>query len=275
MKKCVLVGIGLSAALVLASVGQARPDGSIFLTGHDPDFHAILGANAAGARHINQIAIGFVMDPLFNPYVAGGVNRFLFVESSISPPSGHTVGLNGITASGYVEGTDFDHHDASTLGAALDQLGTVYSAIVVASDFGGILTQAELDILNARSIDIATFVNSGGGLYAMAEGNSGSGLTPKGGWYGFVPTVTSSQALNQSEVGNTVTPFGASLGLTVDDINGNASHTVFNNQGGLLAVDLDAAGRVLTIAGRVNIPGPGGAGVLLLAGAAAMVRRRR
>jgi hypothetical protein len=48
----------------------------------------------------------------------------------------------------------------------------------VASDFGGILTQAELNILNADSSNIINFPNSGGGLYAMAEHNSGAGLTP-------------------------------------------------------------------------------------------------
>ena len=36
----------------------------IFLTGHDPDFHAFVGGNAAGAQHINQRAIDFIMDPV-------------------------------------------------------------------------------------------------------------------------------------------------------------------------------------------------------------------
>ena len=31
--------------------------GSIFLTGHDPDFHAFVGGNSTGAAHINQIAM--------------------------------------------------------------------------------------------------------------------------------------------------------------------------------------------------------------------------
>jgi len=112
------------------------------LTGHDPDFHAFLGGNTAGARHINQRAISFILDPAFNPYFAAGAHKFLFVESSMTPPPGHLDGVNGIIASGYVQGTDFDRVDASGLNAALSQLGTVYGGIVVASDFGGILTQA-------------------------------------------------------------------------------------------------------------------------------------
>ena len=95
------------------------------------------------------------MDPAFNPYVASGVSKFLFVESSpTSVPAGHRRGVNGIIASGYTSGVDFDFHTAATLGTALDLLGTEYSAIVIASDFGGLLSQAELNILNARSGDI-------------------------------------------------------------------------------------------------------------------------
>jgi len=55
-------------------IGGALADtvGSIFLMGHDPDFHTFLGGNAIGAQHINQTAINFIMDPTFNPFVAGG-----------------------------------------------------------------------------------------------------------------------------------------------------------------------------------------------------------
>jgi hypothetical protein len=240
------------ALAVIATAAAAAPAlaGSLFLTGHDPDFHATLGGNLAGARKINQVAIGFVQDPAFNPFYVGGATKFLFVESRISPPGGHTVGKAGIVASGYIEGTHFDHADATQLNAALNNLGTVYSAIVVASDFGGILTQAELNILNSRNADIIAFLNAGGGIYCQAEGNGGAGLTPGGGWLAFLPIAVASPAVDQSEVGNTVTVYGASLGLTNADINGNASHTVFTGYGTLAPVDLDAAGRVLTVAGH-------------------------
>ena len=242
-------GVWLSASLCWG--------GSIFLTGHDPDFHASLGGNSVGAQHINQDAISFITDPAFNPFKAGGVNKFLFVESSISPPSGHTDGVNGLIASGYVAGVNFDRVNASALNTALNQLGTTYDAIVIASDFGGILTQAELDILDARSSDIINFLNAGGGLYAMAESDSGAGLTPQHGFFGFLPFIVTSAQLNQSESGFTVTPFGASLGLTNSDVNGNASHNIFTATGGMDIVDQDAAGHILSLATRSQVTGGG------------------
>ena len=262
------------AALTLTSALSSAV-GSVFLTGHDPDFHASLGGNSTGAQNINKAAIKFVMDPAFNPYVAGGAKEFLFVESNIPVPGGHTVGANGIVASGYVAGTDFEKHDATTLGAQLNLLGSKYGGIVVASDFGGILTQAELDILNARKGDIINFLNSGGGLYAMAEGNGGAGLTPNGGRFGFLPFVTAGVSLDQSESGFTVTPFGAGLGLNANDINGNASHNVFTAFDGLAVVDNDSAGRVMSVAGRVQVvPEPASVAALGL-GALGILRRRR
>jgi hypothetical protein len=237
------------AALTLGMTPAAQA-GSFFLVGHDPDFHGSLGGNTTGARRINQVAIGYVQDPAFNPYFFGGATKFLYVESRIAPPVGHTVGKNGVVASGYTEGVHFDHHDATTLNAAINQLGTVYSAIVVASDFGGILTQAELNVLNSRNADIIAFLNNGGGIYCMAQSNLGAGLTPGGGHLAFLPIVVAAPGLNQSEIGNTVTAFGASLGLTDADVNGNASHTVFSTTGGLSVVDIDAQGRILAVAGR-------------------------
>lgn len=274
---------------LFAGVPAANADvvGSIFLTGHDPDFHALLGGNAVGAQHVNQAAINFIMDPAFNTFVAGGNQNFLYVEcDTCAVPSGHTDGVAGMTlsAGGYPAGTTFETHGAADgLDAELGLLGTKYSAIVIGSDFGGMLTQAELDILNAHQSDIIDFLNAGGGLYGISEGSGCCALTTHDRW-GFLPFVTTVDPNDQGEVGFTVTPFGTSLGLADSDINGNASHSVFTGTFGLNTVDTDPEGEILTLAGRGKVstggvvPEPGsvflfGTSLLLLAGR--FVRRKK
>ncbi len=258
-----LVGMLLCLSI---STGTA---GSIFLTGHDPDYHAYAGFNnAVGAQHINQAAISYILDPTANSFAASGIHPFLFVEGGIVPPDGHANGENGLIASGYQPGVDFETHNASDLASQLPLLGTKYSGIVVGSDFGGISTQSELDILNAQNSMIIAFLNAGGGLYAMAETSSSDGLA-KSGLFGFLPfLVPSVVPLEQSETGNQLTPFGLSLGLTNSDINGNFSHNVFDSTGGLSIVDTNPAGEILTMAGRGEInadtglvPEPGSIGL--------------
>ena len=78
--------------IVLAFSLCAHGAGSIFLTGHDPDFHAYVGSNYSGARNLITTAVGYVRDGAYNPYVTGS-SKFLFVESVLAPPSGHVQGL--------------------------------------------------------------------------------------------------------------------------------------------------------------------------------------
>lgn len=233
-----------TSMLFALGAGYAQA-GSIVLTGHDPDFHSASGD--LGEINFNQKAIQYVMDPLFNPFKAGGIDKFLFVQSQISPPGGHVDGLLGMTASGYTLGTDFDVATAATLNAALDLLGISYSALVVASDFGGILTQAELNILNSRSTDIISFLNNGGGVYAMAESNA-TGLTPAGGHFGFLPFATTSTLINYCGP-TSVTAFGASNGFADMDV--CADHNYFTGTYGLSIVDtIPGTGEIISLAGR-------------------------
>lgn len=254
------------AALALAAATLCAPvfAGSIFITGHDPDFHAFVGGNTAGAANILNDGIAFAKD--------GSALPLLYIHDEATPVlGGHVNSTSGLTAAGvtYVE------KDAAQF--ATENLSN-YSAILVPSSFGGNLTQAELDALNARSGDIINYLNAGGGLVALAETpNDGSFATTN--LYGFLPFIVTANPADQSEVGNSVTAFGASLGLTNADVNGNASHCVFTATGGMNPVDFDAAGRILSLGYRGQIgttgavPEPGS--LALLAGALPLLAFRR
>jgi streptogramin lyase len=223
--------------------------GSIFITGHDADFHAsdFPGnlANPQAAQDILRRGLEFTRH--------GSPKPFLWVESRLPGDPRTGPGKHGLIAAGFVEGVDFVHVDASQLPSVRFE---DYSTIAVASDYGGVLTQAELDALNARAGDIAAYVSAGGGLFALAEsGQEGAHTTSH--QYGFLPFVPSAIPVGQSESGATVTPFGQSLGLVASDVNGNVSHNVFLNDAGMQVVDRDPAGEILSLAyrGRLTLGG--------------------
>jgi hypothetical protein len=239
----------LSATIGVIAWAGATQAGPIFLTGHDPDFHA---QGSTGAQNLLRTALNFATSGTY----AGGVTKFLWVESDISPPPGHLIGEDGLTAIGLTEGVNYDEVDAAGLAALPNFNG--YSAIVVASDFGGLLRDAEIKELVARKDDIGAFVNAGGGLAALAECGVGfpncnsdlvNATTPL---FGFVPVGVSSASTTPPY---TVTPYGASLGLTNADIN-DPTHNSFGLTGGLNVVDTDAAGLATTLAGNIQLAIP-------------------
>ena len=221
--------------IVLAAILLLLPSralaGSIFITGHDPIWHAGMGGNFVGAQNLATTGIEFARN--------GSTLPFLFIESNdpVAPGNAYTEPFL-ITALGYTP-VEFVAMDAAAL-LALSDFRTAlndYSAIVVASDHGGMLSADELQFLNAHSADIIDYVNAGGGVYAEAESNAAGmiGNTPR---FGFLPFLVSSSDFQSAESGNTVTAFGASLGLTNSDVNGNFSHNFFSSTGGMIPVDL-------------------------------------
>jgi hypothetical protein len=197
--------LAATALLVAASSVLAGP---VFLTGHDPDFHA---QGSVGAQNLLNSGLNFVTNGTYN----GGVQKFLWVESQIAPPSGHLIGENGLVAIGLTLGTNYDRANAAALATVNF---SNYTAIVVASSFGGLLTRAELDELIARKSDIQNFINAGGGLMALADCSPASsfcfddllGSSPDP--FGFLPVAVSSVPTINSY---TVTATGALLPSTL------------------------------------------------------------
>jgi hypothetical protein len=221
--------------IVLAAILLVLPSralaGSIFITGHDPIWHSGMGGNFVGAQNLATTGIEFARN--------GSSLPFLFIESNDPVPSGNAYTEPFLTSAlGYTAG-QFVAMDAAALLALADFRTTLdsYSAIVVASDHGGMLSDDELLFLNAHTTDIIDYLNDGGGLYAEAESNAAGmiGATPR---FGFLPFLVSSSDFQSAETGNTVTAFGSGLGLINSDVNGNFSHNFFSSTGGMTPVDL-------------------------------------
>lgn len=247
-----LTVIGALAFAAAWSVPAAA--GPVFLTGHDPDFHTQPGLGSAG--NLLKVGIGFVTGGTFDD--AAPAKKFLWVESAIAVPGGHVRGANSLDDIGAVAGVNFDTVNAAGL-AAINF--SDYSAIAIASSFGGTLTRAELDGLIARKADIAAFINAGGGLFASSEcfpcgANLLDGATAPD-LFGYLPVAVTSIGANPPF---TVTAYGSGLGLSNADLN-DPTHNSFGLVGGLNIVDTDAAGNATTLAGVVRLDGGGFTGV--------------
>ena len=246
-KRALLVA---AATAVLAMAGQAQA-GRVFLTGHDPDYHA---QTQASGVHELQVALDYVTHGSYDD----GAEKFLYVTSYIALFGDHRDGRVALTgALGLVQGVNFDTANGSELaGINFND----YSAIIVASDYGGILTSDEIDELNARAGDIKTFVNGGGGLAAFAECGpgffncEGDLVSASTNLFGFVPVGVTSVVTSAPYH---VTAFGQSLGLTDADVDDCCTHNSFAGPAGLNIVDTDGNGVPTTLAGDVKIGGGG------------------
>jgi len=237
------------AGVICATMSTTGLAGPIFLTGHDPDFHAQVGFGA------NLLRAGINYATSGNTATFGG--KFLWVESTIPVPTGHLRGEAGLITIGLALSTDYDRVDAAGFTALSNAALGTYTAIGIASSFGGTLTRAELDALIGRSADIASFINSGGGLFASSEcfpcgANLLAGATAPN-LFGYLPGTVTSIGANPPF---SLTAFGLGLGLTNADMN-DPTHNSFGLVGGLNVVDWDSSLNATTLAGIVQVGGGG------------------
>lgn len=247
MSRHIISAVCTAAALFTAS--QAALAGPVFLTGHDPDFHAQL---TVGAKNLFQTGINYATGNM----ASDTTKKFLWVESRIATPGGHLTGEDSLGVLGYTLGTQYDRANGAEFATA--SLSS-YEAIIIASSFGGKLSRAELDALIARKSDIETFINAGGGLFASAECYPSGGACDDSLLVGSTaPTLFGFLPISVTSIGAappfTVTAFGAGLGLTDGDLN-DPTHNSFGAVGGLNIVDTDTAGNATTLAGVVKIGG--------------------
>ena len=246
--------VSLLVAILTLSSPAATLAGNIFLTGHDPDFHS---QDSAGAANLFRSGLSFVTNGTYND-VSPATPKFLWVESFNAPTSGHRVGEAGLLSLGLTLGVQFDWVNAA--GFASANLSN-YSAIAIASSFGGMLTTAELNALIARKDDIKNFINAGGGLFASAECFPASGTcladtlagSSTAALYSYLPVSVSAVS---PTLPFHVTAAGAAapFNLTDGDVN-DPTHNSFGLIGGLTPLDLDSGTpqQATTLAGSVTI----------------------
>lgn len=246
----------ITAVTLLLGIANANA-GPVFLTGHDPDFHAVPGLGSPGASVLLTTGLSFATGGTYN---SGPANKFLWVESNLPVLGGHVRGETSLNDIGLVAGVNYDAVDAAGLAGVNF---SNYTAIAIASTFGGMLSKAEINALIARKAEIQTFVNAGGGLFASAECGVGfpdcdsSLVDASTDLFGYLPVTVTSAATTPPYH---VTPYGAGLGLTDADMN-DPTHNSFGVIGGLNVVDTDAAGVPTTLAGVVTIDDGGFHGV--------------
>lgn len=185
---------GLAATALSLALSTSTWAGPVLLMGIDAEDG---GAGGHGPISVYDDVVNSVLSNTTN-----GGSGILVIGGNKSASDNVTSFWNALTPSvSYVNGA------ASIGGTSF----AGYAAIAVVSDFlntpGGGLTNAENDALTTRNFDIASFVNSGGGLI----GFSSTALTNPYGYLGGLGSFTSTTVF---ESNITPTIEGAAIGIT-------------------------------------------------------------
>jgi hypothetical protein len=252
-------------ALVLAlgfTVPASVQAGNIWLTGHDADFHC------TGSQQCNHVGVALDFARLAAPN-PGLPLLFLDQGGELAIAAGMAAARARNSVQG--AGNPFLFTVVNPTSAAFASLAlttTAFSGIVIASDSscGGCDNNAAgIAAINARSADIASFFNAGGGLVYFA------GAENRGTYYNSVPIGATAAAVSPPF---TLTAAGLGVGLSnaLNDANCCPTHNSFalpgpgsalqvaETDGSGLAETLFARGASITDGGIVIGPGPGPGG---------------
>ena len=161
--------------------------------------------------------------------------------------TGNTNGGTGILILGGYTGTSASNINAWNVGPAYVLTAASGAAAIAAANFAsfaaifmpsavtqtsGGITQAELDAINLRSGNIASFVNSGGNLLAFTE----QGLTGAFGWFPLGALTTS--VIGTQNISQTAALSAAGFTATNTDIAGSLFHNNFTGPAGFFGLSV-------------------------------------
>lgn len=207
-------------ALAFGAVGSAEA-GKIYISGQDSDDFGHV-STAFGGQMLDFIGIG---------NTNGGSGILILGGTGGGNSNTNITAWNGV-ANG---GLGFTLTRASGAAAIAAQSFAGFAAILIPSDTfntSGGISQAELDAINARAADIATFVNGGGDLGAFTE----AGLTGAFGWF----PLGALSIVNGSYNAVAQTPALAAAGFTATnaELAGDLFHNVFTGPAGFFGLDV-------------------------------------
>jgi hypothetical protein len=229
-----LLTVAAIAAGVTASAGQAQA-GSIYMTGHDVLLHS-------GQNSYDNVILNYLRGAGTATEIAAGDYDILLLRGFSG--SVGSVGVNTLEGFGTITTVDI-----ATLSddAALTAAAAGKDVIVIAdhTSCGGCdLTDADADILEARSAAIASYFNAGGDLFV------GSGAMDTT-FYNFLPpsAVASGMSISGSS-GFTATAAGLSIGIATNMINGFPTHNRFSSYAPVFTVYETRGDEIISIGAR-------------------------
>jgi len=200
------LAVATFAVAVAASPAIATTGGNIFLTGHDPDYHAYWEDSASAFAALTS-EVNFVQNGSTLPLLVFD-NNDLELSNVLT-----TLGIAHVTVdpSGSLSDSLFDT--------------SIYSAFAVASDqsCGGCdLSASDVANIATHSSAIDAFFNGGGGILGLAAAQDPNG-------YAYLPEAAANAGGFPPSFGFVETPAGTANGLVAE--NGDATHNYFPTPG--------------------------------------------